>query len=792
MNEYGKEVAKKMEDYMNEPDSVDREIHDIQNAEVGVKVRGALAAGVKKSFDISKSAKQIAEETSAKQNALEQQFDDQIANMTLEDPSSAELIAARTNAKTGENWSTIGRRLDDEHERLLSQLVQTAQDLDSKKANFDDLIVTERRIDEVAQRIDQIITTPADDVSAQEIIDARQGEPSLGANLTQIKKRLGLLNTTFTNFVVNGNFETGEGWTANSAINTVENNTLINTGNGAGRIPFVRRTTGIALDTIKKVYIKAKVQVTNSYATHIRFGAVNSQNEFIGGVDFNYTPWEWHDISLVVTTKENDSGNLGIIIQHYYPDAETANGKSIKVQYVLGINLTEVFGLGYEPTKEDMDAMLDHFQNRWFDGTIGAEKTQIPIFQYMLNSSDIPFKIETVNQEITKIKQDIASVKSLDLNDHNKEIWFDFENELWQPFIEGQVTVDTENVRFGSQGMKLTKIDSNAVYAERTFNYIDLSNKLIIFSIFIENIDKIDIIRFSLRVGGTNWVNSLVEEHHIDTFRRDLQNGWNYFVINSVNLAPTGTATYDQINSVSGIRISLSGNTEIGASITVDSVFLVDKPKQKPIFTITFDDGCASDYTIARKIMSKYGYLGTSYIIPSVLGTGRYLTIEQVRTLYEMGWDISNHGYISKMLNVTDEEEWLEDINKGYEWLMNNGFTRSAHHLAYPGGYNTKNIHLPVSKNHKSARLNIGTAETIPASNMYQLHALNGAASMSYVKSNIDKTISRGQWLILMFHEISDEPATPGTDCTPEHFEEIIRYLYEKQAVVLPISQVIK
>ena len=88
--------------------------------------------------------------------------------------------------------------------------------------------------------------------------------------------------------------------------------------------------------------------------------------------------------------------------------------------------------------------------------------------------------------------------------------------------------------------------------------------------------------------------------------------------------------------------------------------------------------------------------------------------------------------------------------------------------------------------------MNIGTAETIPAANMYQLHALNGAASMSYVKSNIDKTISRGQWLILMFHEISDEPATSGGACTPEHFEEIIRYLYEKQAVVLPISQVIK
>ena len=56
MNEYGKQVKKTMDTYMNNPDSIDKEISDIQNATHGVEVRGALAAGVKKSFTKSEEA----------------------------------------------------------------------------------------------------------------------------------------------------------------------------------------------------------------------------------------------------------------------------------------------------------------------------------------------------------------------------------------------------------------------------------------------------------------------------------------------------------------------------------------------------------------------------------------------------------------------------------------------------------------------------------------------------------------------------------------------------------------
>lgn len=92
MNEYGKEVAKKMESYMGNADSVAEEISDIQNAQKGVEVRGALAAGVKKAFDKSKTAQAKSEEaTEITQNLLDDSFDSSKINQNFEQRLNDEI-----------------------------------------------------------------------------------------------------------------------------------------------------------------------------------------------------------------------------------------------------------------------------------------------------------------------------------------------------------------------------------------------------------------------------------------------------------------------------------------------------------------------------------------------------------------------------------------------------------------------------------------------------------------------------------------------------------------------------
>src|SRR5690625_4826074 len=85
MSEYGKKVEDETKKYMNNLNSVDKEVSDIQHALEGVQVRGALAAGVKKSFDKSKVAEIKSEEAiNVTNNILDESFDSSAINANFE------------------------------------------------------------------------------------------------------------------------------------------------------------------------------------------------------------------------------------------------------------------------------------------------------------------------------------------------------------------------------------------------------------------------------------------------------------------------------------------------------------------------------------------------------------------------------------------------------------------------------------------------------------------------------------------------------------------------------------
>ena len=107
MSEYGKQVKNQMDTYMNNPDSIDKEISDIQNATHGVEVRGALAAGVKKSFN--KSVK--AETTSNSAQEQVGNIQNQVDQLVIEGDSSVEAAQARVDAE-GNIYDTLKDRLD--------------------------------------------------------------------------------------------------------------------------------------------------------------------------------------------------------------------------------------------------------------------------------------------------------------------------------------------------------------------------------------------------------------------------------------------------------------------------------------------------------------------------------------------------------------------------------------------------------------------------------------------------------------------------------------------------------
>jgi hypothetical protein len=127
-----------------------------------------------------------------------------------------------------------------------------------------------------------------------------------------------------------------------------------------------------------------------------------------------------------------------------------------------------------------------------------------------------------------------------------------------------------------------------------------------------------------------------------------------------------------------------------GDYVQVGAVYTGTKGRAR--FLICNDDGTAqvlrpystTDVVPAsgrsyREIVENYGFKGTLYIIPSLIGTNGYLTQSELLSMYDRGWSIGSHslthpGYLSRGLTSLGPVGFA-DINDPYHNLATNNDT---------------------------------------------------------------------------------------------------------------------
>lgn len=85
-------------------------LNKILSAVFGKDVRRALHDGLEAVNNETIAATNLSKTTKERQDLLDSKFDEQIKNMTLQDPSSAEIVAMRTN-NNGVTYETAGKRV---------------------------------------------------------------------------------------------------------------------------------------------------------------------------------------------------------------------------------------------------------------------------------------------------------------------------------------------------------------------------------------------------------------------------------------------------------------------------------------------------------------------------------------------------------------------------------------------------------------------------------------------------------------------------------------------------------
>ncbi len=164
----------------------------------------------------------------------------------------------------------------------------------------------------------------------------------------------------YNNLVVNGRFADGtQGWTVVDGTFAVANNIMSTTGDGSDDDIALRQQI-IAVQPNHKMYVSAKMRVTNAVATSTYFkmdGSTAGTSQVSG---FVLTENVWSEVGKIITQQADFGGILRFEIIHDYVDAGTANGKVMEVDGDYGVrvyDLTAIYGAGNEPASITADEL---------------------------------------------------------------------------------------------------------------------------------------------------------------------------------------------------------------------------------------------------------------------------------------------------------------------------------------------------------------------------------------------------------------------------------------------------
>lgn len=288
----------------------------------------------------------------------------------------------------------------------------------------------------------------------------------------------------------------------------------------------------------------------------------------------------------------------------------------------------------------------------------------------------------------------------------------------------------------------------------------------------------------------------------------DPESGWYCVEFFVPDMTVQGTPTIGAIDTIR-IGVNSSGAQGSGTSTQVVSfggVGYRTLPSAYPngVVSFTFDDALASDFTLARPTLAKYGYAGTSYVIADAVGsTGP--TVAQYRQMQdELGWEVAGHAFTTTAHNTRFENlsagALLSELQSLKGWLLANGFPSEA--WASPGGTSPESV-WAVARQYFTSHRTAGyitawltkATQTAPAVRPYNLiaptwDASQGATVVSF-KAAIDKAKATQSWLIFNFHQVT-AAASSGENVSSADLDSIAAYCQSQGVAVRTISGVQK
>ncbi len=346
----------------------------------------------------------------------------------------------------------------------------------------------------------------------------------------------------------------------------------------------------------------------------------------------------------------------------------------------------------------------------------------------------------------------------------------------------GALTDDTVHAKFGAKSLRITVNAGQQLSIEYLpENDIAVQDMLVFFRAFIENVANLDRIVMYFGTTGTGL------SDYLTLYGDRLVDGWNTQVVSYAQIVmETQKMPLEHINWV---RVNVKAKSSGSVNVYADTLSLVKNTMKKGSVVLAFDDGHESVYNFAKPVLDKYGFRGVVYAIRDLVGRTNYMTLEQLRTLYDNGWDVATHSQ-RRLSDYTNPEDIREELLRNRDYLIDNGFVDSAYHFAsHQGNYNDMAL-AEIKKLFRTHRTTVFGYATLPIVDRYQILNLGGNNSeLSWLKTVADY-IEAGKYCAFMnWHHFADS-ATDSLTADVAVFDEFLAYIKSKDIDVVTVSDI--
>jgi peptidoglycan/xylan/chitin deacetylase (PgdA/CDA1 family) len=100
---------------------------------------------------------------------------------------------------------------------------------------------------------------------------------------------------------------------------------------------------------------------------------------------------------------------------------------------------------------------------------------------------------------------------------------------------------------------------------------------------------------------------------------------------------------------------------------------------------ITFDDGCETDLIVAASILSEFKFNATFYVVGGFVGQKGYLSINQLRELSDLGFEIGSHSMTHRYLTDLNKTHLHFEVSHSKDRLEQY-IGKKVDHFSCPGG----------------------------------------------------------------------------------------------------------